>query len=684
MIGPPLSKLRSYWVRYALAFALLISMIAGAQFVSWQRLESSARDARIIRMSDSQKMLSQRLAFMSHRLHVAGDVEVHGRTILTDLEQFFSSHKALVDIAEEVPTADAIYATGEEAGLDARVRQFVADIRLILTLDPADPRFDVVLQRIEEEASGPLLADLEAALTAFSENAQKRYDRLQILLRVFFSLTVALLIAEATLVFWPTHRNMNRALRIAEERSRRLEERNTQLVQLSERLEHSALHDQLTGLANRKKLYRNLEQRLEDRRSAGDCQCVMHLDLDRFKEINDTLGHAVGDIVLKRVAAAMRSLVRAEDLVARIGGDEFVIVAGFTGANPSEQADRIATSVIRCIRAPMVIEGHNCIVGASVGYTFSMSDQDTPERLIANADIALYEAKRAGKGIAVKFDPSMRQGIERRHELMQDLERAIGQDEFVPYFQPAICLKSGSVVGFEALTRWEHPERGTLHPSEFVHLAEEAGLLRQIETRTMILSLDALTALRCEGWHIPSLALNTSTDSLTSPDYTAELEEALAERGLAHVDITIEVVERTLINARDSPALKTLRTLSERGCAVELDDFGTGYASLSMLATLDLSGLKIDRSLIADLRSTRTCQIVEAVTGLGKSMGLRIVAEGVEHPYQFATLRKLGCDVVQGFGIAKPLSLSEARVWLHDYGSHPGVADNLAAPPRGA
>jgi predicted signal transduction protein with EAL and GGDEF domain len=357
-----------------------------------------------------------------------------------------------------------------------------------------------------------------------------------------------------------------------------------------------------------------------------------------------------------------------------VGGDEFVVVVMISEQDSSEQAQQLAERLIARIRTPTVIGGNTCTVGASIGYVFPGWGEDRAEQLIGNADIALYEAKRAGKGVAVRFKRAMRSGIERRHTLIQDLERAVDQAEFVPFFQPKVALGDGRLLGFEVLSRWEHPDRGILPPSDFIELAEETGILDVIESQIVLKSVDALVAMRSEGLTVPTLALNASGSSLRRSGYAADLKTALAMRHLSADDIVIEVVETTLIEDTDDKALRTLRSLSADGFGIEIDDFGTGYASLSMLSTLELSGLKIDRSLIADLENPRSCQVIEAVIGLGKSMGLQILAEGVEQANQFAALKRFGCDAIQGFGIGHPMSFNDAVTWIEEYGRQPDIA----------
>ena len=665
---------QNLWKRYLIGIALLTALLIGGHAANLQKLRMGVLDAETINVSGRQRMLSQRMALLSTSLHATGDTEKYGDLLREALATFRSSHLDLLERSEIVPAANALYRVGSEEGLDAHVQIFSASVEQFLTLPRDHPDSEQVLARIEDMAIYPLLAELNSVVGAFEGDARARYTIIERIQTVTFALSIIILLIEGLLIFWPAQISVNQALRRVEDKSYLLKERNIQLQALSEKMEHSAFHDQLTGLANRKKLYLDLERRLSDRRINASELCVMHIDLDRFKEINDTLGHFVGDAVLQRAAEAMQSILRKDDLVARVGGDEFVVVAMVSEERSGASAQQIAEKLIARIKTPTVIAGNTCTVGASIGYVFAEGSEDHPEHLIADADIALYEAKRAGKGVAIRFKREMRSGIERRHLLTQDLDRAIDLGEFVPFFQPKVALSDGRLLGFEVLARWEHPIRGTLPPSDFIDLAEETGKLAVIELQIILKSVDALVAMRHEGLNVPTLALNASGSSLRRTGYAADLKKALAMRHLSNRDIVIEIVETTLIKDAEDKALNTLRSLSADGFGIEIDDFGTGYASLSMLSTLKLSGLKIDRSLIADLENPRSCQVIEAVIGLGKSMGLHILAEGVEHANQFAALKRFGCDAIQGFAIGQPMSFNDAILWVEEYGKRPDIA----------
>lgn len=660
------------WTRYVMALAFLVVLLVGGHLLHLQVLGEGAKDAETVDISGRQRMLSQRIAGLAQHLKDPVERSSYEASLLDALEVFENSHALLLERSVDFPSAHKVYALGSEYGLDAQVQAFADDVRAAVAIAAGEPEQIKLIRKIEMAALAPLLLELDNAVKAFASDAELRLAGLERLQKVALFLALGLLALEGLFIFWPAHRSVMSALRAAEGRSKQLEQRNNELGQMTLQLEHSAHHDQLTGLANRKKLHADLKARLKTGAKGEQRLCVMHVDLDRFKEINDTLGHPVGDAVLRRAAEIMKSRFRKGDLVARVGGDEFVIVANISdGASTKEEARSIAERMIARIREPMIIDGNKCMVGASVGYVIVEDDSGDCDRLIADADIALYEAKRAGRGIAVAFGPNMRSEIEKRYALIRDLERAIDNNEFVPFLQPKVAFSDGRVQGFEVLSRWNHPQRGVLLPGDFIDLAEETGLITAIDQQAVLGGLDALVELRSQGYDVPTLAVNASASSLRSGDYVSDFNMALAMRGLTPEDIRIEFVENTVIADDSDKALEVLRELTAAGFKIDIDDFGTGYASLSMLSRLHLSGLKIDRELVNDLDQHKSMQVVEAIVGLAKGMELEVIAEGVETPTQFAKLKAAGCDTAQGFGIGEPISVADTISWLDAYSAQP-------------
>lgn len=658
------------WVKYCIAITLLLAMIIGSHVFNKYAIAEGASDAEMIDLSGRQRMLSQRMASLVKRLSEPEQRTKFVAALSESLHLFETSHGQLVSDLSNFPAAASIYAFGTPTGLHAQSLGFIEDVQRILEMQAEHPEFQALTDKITSAAFSPLLVHLDQAVKGFSSDAKARHDWLMKIENYALAFAIALLAFESAFIFFPALRRVKDLLETARSHAGDLEHRNRELQSISDRLEHAAHHDQLTGLANRKKLNHELERRLSPSAPDRDRQCVMHLDLDRFKEVNDVLGHPVGDEVLKRAAEVMKSKIRRNDIVARVGGDEFIILSQVPQAKDrTEHAMQLAEGIISKIRQPMLIDNNTCNVGASAGFAYMHEDDANADRLIADADIALYEAKRGGRGIAVAFAKPMRSGLERRHALVQDLERAIDANEIIPFLQPKISFETGEVLGFEALARWAHPKRGILPPFEFIELAEEAGLVGAIDYATAIGGLEAVSHLKNQGWDDLHISINASATSLRSREFAQDLHMAAEMRQLSPQNIRVEVLETTLISDANDKAVETLRTLVDRGFRVDLDDFGTGYASLSMLSMLNLNGLKIDRSLLRDLENQKQIQVIEAVIGLAKVLKLETVAEGIETPAQFARLKQLGADVAQGFGIGKPMSLEDTKAWLEAYHS---------------
>ncbi|MEL6693973.1 MAG: EAL domain-containing protein, partial [Pseudomonadota bacterium] len=431
----------------------------------------------------------------------------------------------------------------------------------------------------------------------------------------------------------------------------------------------AALHDTLTGIANRQKLQQYIDAKLHETDAKHDQICVIHVDLDRFKEVNDAHGHPVGDGVLRKAAERMVRVTGADDLVARIGGDEFVIVTTKPSHDPATQIQALCETLIKQIRQPIMVNGIECSVGASIGYIISDRACSSTESLIANADIALYESKRCGRGVAHQFTGAMREDVETQRSLVSDLKLAFDEDRIRCALQPQICLETGRLLGMEALGRVYCPREGKLMvPAEFLDIMESVGLIDAFDERVMGKALDALLELRGRGFDIPAVAVNASAKSLRSTHYVETMQRELAARGLAGDSLVVEVLESILIEDRDDLAAKTIEQLSQAGIKTVIDDFGSGHASMWALMELQLDGIKIDRSLIENIECERSRTVVEAVLKLSRGLDLTAVVEGIETPQQYSALQAMGCEAAQGFGICKPLELDHLSDWLEAFG----------------
>jgi diguanylate cyclase (GGDEF)-like protein/PAS domain S-box-containing protein len=432
-----------------------------------------------------------------------------------------------------------------------------------------------------------------------------------------------------------------------------------------DRLHHIAYHDPLTDLANRARFNACLQQAI-DRSRAGAEQgfAVLFLDFDRFKVINDSLGHRAGDEFLVKVAERIREHVRPTDVVARLGGDEFAILT--EGSELARGAVALAERLQRVLRTPVMVGRNEIAASASIGITFSGLGYTRPDQVLRDADIAMYKAKERGKAQYALFDASLRAQATARLTLESDLRRAIDFGRIVLDYQPLYELQSGRLVAFEALARWSHPDRGVVPPSVFIPIAVEAGL---IGTLTQQLLDRACTQLA--AWHAahPAAAglrmhVNISGADLCTQGFAERTARTVLSCGLQPEHLVLEVGESLLMERLDA-ALATLEELSRLGIGVSVDDFGTGYSSLAYLAALPIASLKIDRSFVGRLQAgADSAEVVRAVITLGTALGKRVIAEGIENSAQMSRLRELGCELGQGYHMSWPVAPGQADLLL--------------------
>jgi diguanylate cyclase (GGDEF)-like protein len=428
-----------------------------------------------------------------------------------------------------------------------------------------------------------------------------------------------------------------------------------QLRALKEELAHQAYHDSLTGLANRLKFRDLVDDALADAARVGGKVAVLFIDLDDFKTVNDTMGHAAGDLLLEEVASRISCSVGELGTAARLGGDEFAVLLPLV-ANDSD-ARGVAARVLVALGDPVDVEGQSVIAQASIGIATHVGAADAAE-LMQHADVAMYTAKRNGKGRFDEFEPSMSLSVARRHQLKVGLERAITHGEFVLHYQPMINARSGSISGIEALLRWKDPARGMMPPSEFVGVAEETGLI--VPIGRVVLHEACMQAVHWTAV-MPDLRVfvNLSTRQLADTDIVNDVRNALAESGLDPSHLVLEVTETGMMRDIDE-AKTTLHTLKELGVRIAIDDFGTGFSSLSYLRELPIDVLKIAKPIIdAICESSQDAAFVKGIIELGHIVGMEVVAEGVEHVEQYAHLIDMGCDYVQGYYYAPSLEPTE-------------------------
>jgi len=438
------------------------------------------------------------------------------------------------------------------------------------------------------------------------------------------------------------------------------------------------LHDRLTGLPNRTLLHDRLGQQLAHARREGSMVAVLLLDLDSFKDVNDALGHPLGDRLLCTVAQRINTVVRATDTLARLGGDEFLLVQ--PQVRRSADVITLADKILATVATPLDLAGQELQISTSIGVALFPQDGQDPDALLQHAELALYRAKAQGRGQYRFFEPAMDDEAQARRRLERELRQALEQGEFVLHYQPQLELASGRLVGAEALVRWNHPERGLVPPGEFIPAAEANGLIRPLGAWVLREACRQATVWRERGWDL-SVAVNLSPVQLRHRQLLPLIGVALEAAGLEPARLELEITEGVLMENVEQQGDGLLRGLTADGVRLALDDFGIGYSSLAYLRHLPVKTIKIDRSFVRDLgQDPDALALVRAIVTLGHSLRKRVVAEGIENATQLALLRELGCDEAQGYHIARPLDAAQfadllaSRDYRHQSGTGPVLA----------
>jgi diguanylate cyclase (GGDEF)-like protein/PAS domain S-box-containing protein len=440
----------------------------------------------------------------------------------------------------------------------------------------------------------------------------------------------------------------------------------TQRRRAEEQLLHDAFHDSLTMLPNRALFIDHLKLAVNHRRRRkGYLFAVLFIDLDRFKVINDSLGHMAGDEFLIATARRLESCLREGDTIARLGGDEFTIL--LDGIKDYGDAQRVAERVQEVLAEPFDLSGRELFITASVGIKYSSDNDEQPEDLLRDADTAMYCAKTLGKAQYQEFDAKMHTHALTLLELESDLRRAVERDEFQVNYQPIVSLQSGRIIGFEALVRWQHPERGMILPAEFISVAEETGLIMQIDRCVL-----RQACLQMRRWQetLPitrqmKVSVNLSCKQFMQPMIVEQVLEILQETGLDPRSLKLEITESVMMERGDY-TMSVLEQLSQAGIELSLDDFGTGYSSLSYIHRFPVSTLKIDQSFIKRIGGEQNGEIVRAVVALARNLGMEVVAEGIETVVQLDQLRALNCEQGQGYYFSIPVDAESATKLIHN------------------
>lgn len=453
-------------------------------------------------------------------------------------------------------------------------------------------------------------------------------------------------------------KNLNQSL------EQRVNERTLALETVNNELKHLALHDPLTGLPNRSLIQDRLEQSVIDAKRRRDTFAVFMIDLDRFKEVNDTLGHDIGDQMLTQVSQRLVGALREIDTVGRLGGDEFAIIVDGVNVDTSLI---VASKILHAFEKPFALEHMSLSTSASVGIAVFPEHGSTPQSLLKSADVAMYVAKQNKEGFSV-YHPSKDFHSEQRLSLMSELRSAINENQLELYYQPKIDLKLQRVVGVEALVRWQHPQKGMIFPDEFIGIAEQTGLIKLLTQWVLNKALSDLQRWHDIGLHL-SVAVNLSAQSLQDKQLIPSLTRLLKKYDISPHDLVLEVTETALMHNTEE-AIETLKSLKNLGLFLSIDDFGVGYSSFSYLKRLPVDDIKIDKSFVMDVaQDIDDAVIVESIISLAHHLGLQVVAEGVENTIVMQQLLKWGCDMAQGYYISRPIPENELMQFLDNLGT---------------
>jgi diguanylate cyclase (GGDEF)-like protein len=435
-----------------------------------------------------------------------------------------------------------------------------------------------------------------------------------------------------------------------------------QRKRLEQQVNHMAFHDELTALPNRLLLNQRLEVAISRNRRAGTKMAVLFMDLDRFKVINDSLGHEMGDILLRQVADRLRAQSREEDTVARMGGDEFVVL--LENQDSPEDLSARAQRLVAQLSVPYTLGQKDCHVTVSVGISVFPDDGNDPQTLLKAADVAMYRAKATGRDNYLYYSAAMNVHTEDRLELESDLRHALERHEFVLHYQPPVASETGLITGVEALLRWNHPRRGLVSPLDFISLAEETGLIVPIGEWVLRAACARTRAWQDGGHSTLEVAVNLSARQFADPMLLPKLTEIIRMSGLDPSCLELEITE-SIVMSHGERAVEVLRQLKSIGVRIAIDDFGTGYSSLAYLKRFPIDTIKVDRSFIRDIPADPgDKKITRAIIAMAHSLRLRVVAEGVETADQLQFLRTQGCDTVQGYFLHRPLPEDEVAAVL--------------------
>jgi diguanylate cyclase (GGDEF)-like protein len=654
----------AYWI----ALLIIAGMAVAAYLLMQQMLASHRDDQALQALVSSQKALSQRIVFLAN---AASAAPPDNKAALIDAlssanQRFENDYDALLAAIDANPGVGDVNEIGSatnilfgspfqldyfSSNLAANGWRFISALQTQMRFARPDGSYQGGIERarLDETVATATLDAYTALGDYFARASDETLGSMVVAHRNLFYATIGVICLVGLFIFRPITELIRR--------------RTSELVDARNSMAFIAIHDGLTGLHNRTFMRDHFDTLIKGASRRGERLAVIQIDLDKFKQINDTLGHAAGDHVLVATANRMKANCRASDVCARLGGDEFVMV--MPAAGTSEDIDGLARRILEKINEPIVYEGATIFSGASAGIAVYPVDADNATDLLVHADLALYAAKKLGGGAYSFFSDELRSELDHRKQLERDIATAIAADDFSVYFQPQVSLINGAITGVEALLRWPHAERGMISPGEFIPVAEKAGGMPAIGRIVMRKAIGEAAGWYRAGIQFGRLAINVSGTELREPDFTRFLFDTLERAGLPAQKLSLEIVESVILDDEKTGIASKLRMIRAAGVHLELDDFGTGYASLSHVNPNEIDRLKIDRRFVQNINlNDDNSKIVRAITELARGLGISIIAEGAETEEELNSLLSIGCDQVQGYSIAFPMPDTQAREWL--------------------
>ncbi len=645
------------WRRYVLGMTSVVLLVAAAHEAHRSTIDKSAVDARFIETAGEMQMLSQRILLHALELKSRDNTQTDLLDLSVDIDRFAAIHAALIRKSDLTPALNAAY-FDEPLRADAQVNSFIDAARDVVRSVNQDISVDPALSALMDLGHNELVETLDLIVDLYVDATEASTDTLRNLQSMTLAAVIVALLLQALFIYLPAHLSVTAKIRDLRKSARNLRINQSQLRLSNLALQKAATHDTLTELPNRMFLIERLTEALK-KKDAG--LSVLHLDIDRFRGINDAAGEAIGDQVLCRVRDILIEFAGSEFCLARTGGNQFMIM---TDGDPEQLADDIG----KAFEDPLQLSGRTYQIGFCIGYATSDAGTVDAMTLISNAEFALKAAKDEGRAAVVAFSKSLREARDENDQLAREIAGAMQDGQIVPYFQPQINLQDMSLAGIEVLARWNHPTRGLVPPDVFLPLARTEGLTRALDQLIWSKAMRQFQIWTKAGCEIPRISLNAAPDTIADPRIVPRLMVDMTAYGLTPENIVIEVLETTFIGSIHDAAAINIERLIAAGVTIELDDFGTGYASLSKLIQLSLSGIKLDRSLIHPLPSQNAESIVRAMLAIANEMSLHVVAEGIETDAQAEYLRDVGCEIGQGFGFGRPMPAADFVDWLasHD------------------